>query len=485
LVKMKKQGFTLLFVFFVFLFFDWWVSDQSRAIKIDSNILYSIDDIFRFCYLKASFFHPVIFLNPNLKILSLVISRVFVEFLPLEMASLRIMNSLFSVATLFFLYRITETINPRRKLPFLPILFTLTSCAYFLVSISTLAESMFIFFLILAVYLFYSERYLFSIIIMSFLPTIRQEGALFLIAWVILLGRQKKYQYVPLLFIPTFLWSLANFLILGYSFSGTIFYRRLLGSDAPSGTLILPSEINSGIIMFLLPAAVLFVVGLLRELHNKKYFLIFLCTVLNLGFIIIANLIRFFTTGYLYSGLRFFAFSVPFISIYMSSGLEFVLHRFIQKKNSIVIVSILVAVISAGCMFYRLKAFQKISVVREDSVTSNQIASLEQISFWLNDYMQRNQVYNLYTLGDVSTDKFIRRLWMKVPGQVRYRVIVGKNSFQDMFTFKRTPIIKDKAIFISLEQSKLQYLSSFKKEFLKGFPEMSLEFYLVEPLQLI
>ncbi|MFA6357366.1 MAG: hypothetical protein WCY09_01670 [Candidatus Omnitrophota bacterium] len=480
---MKKKWLFLSLIFSVFLFFDWFVSDQIRALKIDRNILYSIDDIFRFCYIKASFFYPEIFLNPNLKILSTLISRIFYQIFPLGMLSLRIMSSLFSVAAIYFLYKTTKRINPEKKLTILPVLFTLTSGVYFLISISTLAESMFIFCLVLAAYLFYSKRYLFSTVIMAFLPTIRQEGVIFLIVWVILLLQQNKSKYLLILFVPLFTWSLANCLILKHSFSYTLFYFTHLTSQTPPGTLILPSEISLGIVLSLLPAAILFGLGLIRELSNRKYLLIFLCIFFHLGFLILADLIKLFKTGYLPYVIRLFAPSIPFVSIYMSSGLEFIMHKFIQKKRGMVICLSLVVLIATSLMIFRLKEFQKFSNVKNDSVSKKEILALDQAGLWLDDYMQRNHIAYLYALGGVATDRFIRRTWMGVSGKIRFYALVDSKILLDMFSFKRIPIINDKAIFISLSGNDSQYLSSFKKEFLKGFPELPLEFFILEPVK--
>lgn len=481
---MKKKLYFLSALLFVFLFFDWFVSDQLRALKIDSNILYSIDDIFRFCYLKASFYHPVIYLNPNLKILSMAISRLFFELLPIGMTALRVMSSVFSVVTIFFLYKVTKIVNPEKKLPLLPVLFTLTSGVYFLVSISTLAESMFICFLILAIYFFYSEKFLFSTIIVSLLPTIRQEGVLFIAVWAILLIWQKRYWHLLILFVPAVLWSLANSLLLQHSLIYTMLYFKHLSANTPTSVLILPCELNKNIILFSLPALALFITGLFCERKNKKYLLIFLCVSFHLGFLILSSSIKLFKTGYLSYVIRLIAPSVPLISIYMGSGFEFFTQRLIRRRNGMILVMALAVLISVGLMFFKIQAFQKVSVVQEDSVTEEQIVALGRASLWLDDYLRINRIDNLYVLGDVATNRFIRRVWMGVSGRIRYYAIAERGTLIDMFTFKRIPLLDGRAVFICLSDDNFQYLNSFHKEFIKAFPEIPLEFYLLEPRNL-
>ncbi|MDD5128095.1 MAG: hypothetical protein PHO40_00365 [Candidatus Omnitrophica bacterium] len=478
---MKKKLYLLLALLLVFLFFDWFVSDQSRALKIDNNILYSIDDIFRFCYLKASFYHPVIYLNPNLKILSMAISSLFFMLFSAKMISLRIMSSIFSAATIAFLYKVAKMVNPENKLPILPVLFTLSSSVYLLVSVSTLAESMFIFFLVVAAYLFYSQRYLLSVITVSLLPAIRQEGVLFIAAWLIILVREQKWRYLPILFVPSLLWSLANVLLLQHSMVYTMFYFKHLSPNTPTNVLILPSQLNKNIVILSLPVIVLFVAGLFREKYNKGHLLIFLCVLFHLGFLTISNSIKLFKTGYLSYVIRLIAPSIPFVSIYMGSGFEFLAQRFIKDRRRMVASVVLVFFASTVLMLFRLQAFQDNPVIKEDSVNEKQIIALKETGIWLDGYMQQEKVNNLYVLGSAATNKFVRRIWMEVSGRVRFYTVVEWKVLLDMFSFKRVPIIEEPAVFICLNGEDFQYPDNFYKKRIGAFPEIHLDFYLLEP----
>jgi Gpi18-like mannosyltransferase len=478
---MKKKLCFLSALLLVFIFFDWFVSSQARALRIDRNILYSVDDIFRFCYLKASFYHPVIFLNPNLKILSMMISRLFFALLPAGMLSLRIMSSIFSVATIAFLYKVTRLVNPGAKLPVLPVLFTLTSAVYLLVSVSTLAESMFAFFLIAALYLFYSRRYLFSALMVSLLPAIRQEGLFFMAAWAIVLARQKGWRYLFVLPVPFFLWSLANVVFLGHSPIYTVLYFKHLSPNTPTSVLMLPREFNMSIIYFSLPAIALFAAGLFRERRNKNYLLIFLCVFFHLGFLTLSSAIKLFKTGYLSYVIRLITPSIPLVSMYMGSGFEILAQKFLRKKRWLAFTAVLVFLFSAGLMLGRLQAFQKVPVVDSDSVDERQIAVLKEAGLWLDGYMRINGIDNIHALGSSATDRFIRRVWMELSGRVKYYTIVEWKILLDMFTFKRLPIPDEPAVFICLNEKDFDYPDSFRKTRLRVYPEVSLEFYLLEP----
>lgn len=397
------------------------------------------------------------------------------------MISLRIMNAFFSAGAIFVLYKLTEKLDSNKKFLLLPALLTLTSSVYFVASFSTLAEIMFTFFLMLSIYLFYSKAYLFSTIIVSFLPTIRQEGVIFCIIWAYLLLKNKQIRYLTILFIPSFLWSLLNSLILGHDILYTFFYAQRLSPQTPPISLVLPSEIDSYFIWTSLPLVFLFLLGIKVKLSDKRYSLILLCVLSHLGFLIIASFIKWLKTGYLVRETKFIIPSIPFVAVYISEGLEVILGRFVKNKKDNIIIFILLMIVFVNFMIFRLSTLQRIPRVVEDSVTDSQLIMLNQASVWLNDYMQRNQIYNLFVLGNKATNKFARRIWMNVSGKVRYYAVINGRISLDILTFKKIPFIKDNAIFISVGSSDYQHrcIAPIKKEHLKEFAEIKLDFFLL------
>lgn len=470
-----------LFVFSVFAFFSWLASEPVRASKIDNSILYYVDDVFRFCYLKASFFRPEAFLNPNAKILSLVISRIFFQLLPLGMVSMRIMNSLFSAGIIFLLYKLTDRLFDNKRFLFLPVLLTVTSSAYFLGSFSTLSEIMFTFFLMLAVYFFHAGRHLASTVTISFLPTIRQEGAVFIILWLCLLLRNRQFRHAIWLFIPSFSWSLLNSLILRHDLLYTFFYMHRLSRQTPPISLILPSQINTYIIWSSLVLCLLLLSGIKMCSSDKRYSLIFSCILFHLGFMVLSNSVKWVTTGFIVREIKYVIPSIPFMAIFMSRPIESLAQRLSSRyrmAGPIALILLLAAL--PGFMCLKLKALQKIPQVVNDSVSPEESETVRNVSVWLNGYMAHSGINNLYVYGSQTTNKFVRRLWMGSPGSMGFYAIVSKDSAMDMITFQKAPFIKGRAVVVYSGNDTFQLPDGIEKEHLKGFPEISLDFFLVK-----
>ena len=89
---------------------------------------------------------------------------------------------------------------------------------YFIMLTSTLTEILFSLILILSVYLFLSQAYFLSIIIISFLPYVRSEGIVLLPIFLLLLMNHKKYKLIPWLAFGT----------LFYTIIGNFYYHDLL-----------------------------------------------------------------------------------------------------------------------------------------------------------------------------------------------------------------------------------------------------------------
>jgi len=163
-----------LFLILIFLFIlDWFVSVPWRAARIDRYILFSMSETAHFYYAKNALTNPFIFINPNAKPLYAILSSAFLAILPFGLFSLKILNSLFSVAILFILYKLIKKNSMSEFAAVTAVIFTMTFPLFFLVSISALSELSFCFVIILALYLLYTQKFLYASILVSLLPLIR------------------------------------------------------------------------------------------------------------------------------------------------------------------------------------------------------------------------------------------------------------------------------------------------------------------------
>lgn len=320
----------LLCILFIFFGFSWYVSEPTRAGRIDRFILYGIDDIFRFCFIRLAPQNFSIFLNPYLKPLYAIIATVFSRLLPLGMISLRIMNSFFSVGALFILYKIMKKLDFDDFFSILTVLITTSIPLYFLLSISTLSEIIFCFFLMLAIYLIYSKKYLLSVIAVSLLPIIRQEGVLYLLIWTGLLFNRRRLKCIPLLFIPALTWGFLNYLILDFPFLFTFTYVTSI--IEPNKYYLFPG----GAIEFMLNlgyfSLILFLIGLIRRLFDRKYYLLLACFFIPFSFLVLSsNIISYIENEFTGYPPRLMVPSTPIIAIFIISGLATIVQKFKKK----------------------------------------------------------------------------------------------------------------------------------------------------------
>ncbi|MCS7029829.1 MAG: hypothetical protein NZ519_13810, partial [Bacteroidia bacterium] len=70
--------------------------------------------------------------------------------------------------------------------------------SYYILTFSGLTEPLFALFLSVGVYLLLREKYLFSVIWVSFMPFVRSEGLIIILAFTCFLIVQKKWKVVTL-----------------------------------------------------------------------------------------------------------------------------------------------------------------------------------------------------------------------------------------------------------------------------------------------
>lgn len=82
---------------------------------------------------------------------------------------------------------------------------------FFVISFSSLTEILFAFTLILAIYLFISKKYMWSAIVISFIPFARTEGVIFLPLFLVVFATLKDFKSIGLLFTGFIVMSLVGY----------------------------------------------------------------------------------------------------------------------------------------------------------------------------------------------------------------------------------------------------------------------------------
>lgn len=472
----------ILIIFGIFLFLDWFVSNPIRAAIIDRDVLYFIDETFHYWYAKILPYNPSIILNPTAKFVYITISGIFLYLFPFGIISLRIMNTFFSIGILFILYKLTKKLGFDDRFSILAMLITVTFPAYFILSISTLTEIMFCFFLLTAIYLVYSKKYILSVILIALLPLIRQEGILYLGIWSFFLIKKSKIKFIPLLFIPSFLWMLSNYLLLSHSFRYVFFpYAIISKGSFPPWALISPSQINFFTLFGYYPILILSIIGLILELSNRRCALIFACIFIHISFLFTLQVAGpFLMVGCFWRESRYIVPMAPLIAIYATDSVRAIYKNFIQKKiANYFLVSIMIIMILS--LIYQTGQSQLFSKVTKDNLTVVQEANLKKIIAWLCEYLKKENIKNIYANGACMTHKFMRRIMIDLSLRINCYAIVDDFKVLDPVTLRIILNHKVEGIFFALDKEENdKFISNFNCRLIKQSFSPPMYFYLVE-----
>lgn len=466
------------FILIIFIILSWIVSEPMRAAKIDRYILYYVDEVIRYFHAKASLYNPLVFLNPYAKPIPMIFSNIFLRILPFGMASLRLMNSLFSAGTIFLLSLIMRKLGFKDIQITIAILITATFPAYFLASFSTLSEPLFSFCLLLSIYLFFLKMNFWSCLSTSLLPVIRQEGVLYICLWLFLLWQKKERKYIPLLFIPLLVWIVINKIILGHSLSYVLLFLPKISGGIPPDSLIQLNQLSIGLLVWWIPLIFIFLWGFIDSLNKPQYKIIMYCTSIGIGLMVIINILLYLFMKHICYELRFLIASIPLMSIYIVNGLGVISMNSLKNKIIYLLSGLLLFI-----NIYGLRQLQNLPYSRKNILTMEEEADLKSITIWLNENLQKENIKDIYYMW--MTDNIMRRILIELPAESRYYIIVDDKTLFDVITFQRVPLLKNRAILILPDGINIKGLSdkvNYRLE--KGFSDIRMNVCLIEPKQL-
>ncbi|MGE0635660.1 MAG: hypothetical protein AB7G44_14350 [Bacteroidia bacterium] len=157
---------------------------------------------------RYSWKHPHLFLDHWGKPVFTLLSSPFSQ---LGFKGLFAFNLLATLLSAFFVYRISTKLNTQNAA--LPVLFFIAMPMVLLVAVSGLTEPLFGLVLVLSVWLFANKKYLFSILLLSFLPLVRSEGFVVFPVIVFALLLNKEWKYIPLLALGGLVYSIAGYFV--------------------------------------------------------------------------------------------------------------------------------------------------------------------------------------------------------------------------------------------------------------------------------
>ena len=463
----------------ILLIFDWFVSDPTRAAKIDRYILFSMAETSRFNYAKAAICNPLVFLNPNAKPLYMIIASMFVFILPFGLISIKMLNSLLAIGILGVTYKLVRKTGLDDFHASIALILTLTSPMFFLLSIAASTELLFCFFLLLAICSFYEKKYFNSALLISLLPLIRQEGVIYFAICSYFLIKAKNAKYLFVLPIPLAIWILLNRVLLSHSFVYPFFVFVDMPGPTPASSVMSLAELKSFLpLIFCHPLFFLFPIGLMFKVADKNYRPIVVSLILHSIFFIVAAIIQYLTIKHTSYYFRYIVPLVPLMAIMAAT-----LFRKVKDNGLKISLIVLIFIISLGMLVAKINAFQQHPRIVSESLDEQEEKSIKEATVWLNDYMQKNGLRHIFYPGNLVTHKIIRRLSVYLSfGATMYPVKDFKEIY-DPITFNA--LDKDfgdpayRGVVLVLDPEKeAGLISGQRTSLLKKFPLVSI--YLLE-----
>lgn len=329
--------FTLLGILFIFFLVICFLQEGTYG---------GADDISHYNISSNAFQYPRLILDLWGKPVFTLLSAFFARF---GLEGVIIFNIITGLLTCYFIYLIARIMQ--YKDAWLSILFICFAPMYTVMIVTGMTEILFGFALVFAVYLFFKEKYIFSSVIISFLPFIRNEGIIILPVYLIAYLFFRKWKAIPFLLSGILLFSLI----------GSLYYHDLLWiiHQWPYGDT--SGIYGSGSIFYYIsnaprilgiPLIILFIAGLLYSLVRffsefslkPSHKLTELFLILGPLFVYIAAHSYAWYNGTVGSGglIRFITPVIPLASIYCLQGINLITRpRFVNKWIKTVIYVVL------------------------------------------------------------------------------------------------------------------------------------------------
>lgn len=229
---------------------------QVVFIFLNETTLGGTDNVTHFQTARYAFKYPQLFLDHWGKPVYTTFSAPF-AFFGFRMA--QFFNVIIAVLTLLLVYKISKYLYPSGAV--FTVVFTAFAPIYFLLMTTCLTEVLFSFVLVVSVYLFIKNRFVFSAIVLSFIPFVRNEGLIlfpiFALAFIL------KRSYLSVLFLST---GAIFYSIIGYFAFGDILwiinkFPHSMGDNIYGSGELLHFVKNSNFI-FGVPLIIVIVLGL-------------------------------------------------------------------------------------------------------------------------------------------------------------------------------------------------------------------------------
>jgi len=181
------------------------VTSYSILVFLSEGTMGGADDMTHYRYSRYAYQIPYFFLYHWGKPVFTALSSPFAQF---GYNGIRIFNVLCGTAAVYFTYRSAKLLKMSQ--PILVMFLVISSPLYTVLMLSGMTEILFSLFLIVAIFLFLKKHYIWSAVVLSFLPFIRTEGVLILPLFLIAYLWEKQWKAAPFLFLGFVFYSIVG-----------------------------------------------------------------------------------------------------------------------------------------------------------------------------------------------------------------------------------------------------------------------------------
>lgn len=337
------------------------------------------DNITHFHMARYAFKYPHLFLD-------LWGKPVFTTFLApftfLGFKGAQIFNLSIAILTLIFTFKISKSLFPKGALTI--VVLTAFAPVYFLLMLSTLTEILFSFVLVVSVFLFLKNKFVFSALLLSFITFVRSEGIILFPVFAVAFSLKRSWLAIPLMAIGTLFYS-----FVGY-FTFDDFFWLINRFPYPTGSSVYGSGelfhfVKKSYNIFGIPLILLMATGLIfwtfeifREFSwkNNNFILFIIISGSWVGYFAAHSFVWWQGMGGSLGLVRVIGGVIPLAAITGIKGVQFLFEK-IKKKQVVIILLLFISVAQVYLFFKQNRVPLKASKVDELIAESAQFIKQE------------------------------------------------------------------------------------------------------------
>lgn len=237
------------------------VAVYTILVFLSEGTIGGADDMTHYRYSRYAYQNPYFFLHHWGKPFFTAITSPFAQF---GYNGVRIFNVLAGAAAAYFAYRVARHLKFSQTI--VVIFMLIASPLYTMLMLSGMTEILFSLVLIVSVFLFFEKKFIWSALLLSFLPFVRTEGVVILPLFMLALAWEKQWKAIPFIFLGFVFYSVVGY----FHFKDILWvihempYKGNAADIYGSGELL--HYVKASKFIFGYPLAILIVFGLLSLL---------------------------------------------------------------------------------------------------------------------------------------------------------------------------------------------------------------------------